>query len=356
MRYASGKVLTPEGFIEGHVGFEDGIVLEVGKGKKTGSVARGIITPTLVNAHTHIADYIVPADLSLSLQELVAPPDGLKHRMLNKASEESLRKAMLKMTGLMRHRGISRFIDFREGGQAGSRLLSSLEGKPLAYIFGRPSKIEFEREELDLVLEVADGIGLSSISDWEYGALEELAKYVRYKKRRFAIHVSERVREDMDKVLDLKPSFVVHMTLATRGDIEACAQAKVPIVVCPRSNLFFGKVPPLADMLASGVTIALGTDNAMLNLPDMLTEMEFAGRILRLQGVKDVTPVIEMAIANGRKLLKEKAAIGIEPGAPCDFMVTRSNEGDPATDLVLRSSSMDPVMVCMGREAWRGQI
>jgi hypothetical protein len=62
-----------------------------------------------------------------------------------------------------------------------------------------------------------------------------------------------------------------------------------------------------------------------------------------------------MAIVNGRKLLKEKVAIGIEPGLPCDFIVTKYNGGDPAVDLVLRNSSSDPLMVCMGREAWRGE-
>lgn len=355
MRYVSGKVLTSEGFIEGHVGFEDGRIAEVGKGKARGSVASGIITPTFVDAHTHLADYIVPVDLRLTLEQLVAPPHGLKHRMLAEASEEHLLKSLLKLGKFMRARGVSRFIDFREGGQAGVRLMSSLQGKPLPYIYGRPTNLEFDREEVDLILRVADGIGVSSISDWDYGALQELAKYTISKGKRFALHASERVREDIDKVLDLKPSFVVHMTMAEPADLEACANASVPIVACPRSNMFFGRMPPLAAMLRAGATVALGTDNAMLNMPDMLTEMEFAGRVLRMQGMTEVAPVIDMAIANGRKLLKENVPISIEPGLPCDFMVTRSHEGDPTSDLVLRSSSADPLMVCMGREAWRGE-
>jgi hypothetical protein len=86
----------------------------------------------------------------------------------------------------------------------------------------------------------------------------------------------------------------------------------------------------------------------------MLVEMEFAARILRLQGVKDVRPVLDMATVNGRKLLNEKEPISIESGKPCDFMVTRSWGGDPAVDLLLRGSSTDPIMVCMGRTTWRG--
>lgn len=355
MRYVSGKVLTPEGFIDGHVGFEDGYIKEVGRGRGRGSIATGIITPTLVNAHTHLADFVVPVDLRMSLEELVAPPHGLKHRMLAEASEEVLLKALLRLSKFMRARGVSRFIDFREGGQAGARMLSNLQGKPTAYVYGRPVNLEFDKEEVDLILRVTDGIGVSSISDWDYSTLQELSAYARSKGKRFALHASERVREDIDQVLDLKPSFVVHMTMAAQEDLEACAMAQVPIVACPRSNMFFGRLPPLKGMLEAGATVALGTDNAMLNMPDILTEMEFAGRILRMQGMKDVAPVMEMAIINGRKLLKEKVAISIEPGLPCDFIVTRYSDGDPTTDLVLRSCSSDPLLVCMGREAWRGE-
>ena len=69
MRYVSGKVLTEEGFIDGHVGFEDGIVMEVAEGDIAGSEASGIVLPTLVNAHTHIADYLVKKCIVENRQE-----------------------------------------------------------------------------------------------------------------------------------------------------------------------------------------------------------------------------------------------------------------------------------------------
>lgn len=354
MRYASGKVLTPQGFIDGHIGFEGGYIQEVGKGKAKDSVAQGIITPTLVNAHTHLADYIVPMDLGMSLEELVAPPKGFKHRMLEEAGDDILAKSMIKMANLMRQRGISRYIDFREGGLRGAKLLSLSKGKPGVVIMGRPQGLSFDEEEIDTLLRVADGVGASSLSDWDYSQLLALAEFTKSKGKRLGIHVSEREREDIDKVLDLKPDFVVHMNKATSGDLEACAKQGVPIVVCPRSNLFFGCETPLAKMLEAGACICLGTDNGMLCLPDILLEMEFAGRLLRKQGVKDISSVLDMAIINGRKLLNETISIGIEPGTPCDFMVTRSHNGNPSTDLVLRSSSIDPLMVCMGKEIWSG--
>lgn len=354
MRYVSGKVLTDEGFIDGHVAFEEGMVVEVAEGMVDDPEAKGIIVPTLTNAHTHLADYVVQLDLSLSLEELVAPPNGLKHRVLRETPEEHIIHGMDEARSIMLRRGTSQFIDFREGGEKGAVLLRGAVGWPRPFILGRPQHLDFDREEVDRVLSVADGIGVSSITDWDYEELRDLASHVRSKGRPFAIHASERSREDIDMVLELKPSFVVHMTMAEEADIEACASQRVPIVACPRSNLFFGRVPPLAKMLKAGVEVALGTDNAMFNLPDMLAEMETAARLLRSQGVRDVRPVLSMALGNSKKLLMERATIGIGPGKPCDFLVARSHQGDPATDLVLRSSSSDPLMVCLGRETWRG--
>jgi cytosine/adenosine deaminase-related metal-dependent hydrolase len=169
----------------------------------------------------------------------------------------------------------------------------------------------------------------------------------------FAIHASERIREDLDRILNLRPSFLVHMTMASPDDIAACVQEEIPIVVCPRSNLLFGKMPPLRNMVETGATLALGTDNAMFSIPDMFSEMEFAGRLLRYQGVGKVDHAVDMALKNGRKLLNQKLAIGIKPDSPCDFMVVGAKNGDAVTNLVLRSAADDPKLICVGKKVWR---
>jgi cytosine/adenosine deaminase-related metal-dependent hydrolase len=251
--------------------------------------------------------------------------------------------------------GISRFIDFREGGLEGAKLLAGVKrGGATPSIMGRPKGHVFDREEVEGILKVADGIGVSSMLDWPYEELRAVAELTRSRGKRFALHCSERVREDIDLVLDLNPSFLVHMVEATSGDLELCKGANVPIVVCPRSNMFYGKVPPLAKMVRCGVDLALGTDNAMTALPDMVTEMEFAGRVLRSQGVHRMEPVLDMAFRGGRLILNEMHNIGMMPGSPCDFMVVRSKQGDPVTDLVLRSGERDVRLVCVGKNTWRG--
>ena len=351
---ASGKLLTSDGFIDGHVEFENGIVKRVSDGTSKMATAKGVIVPTLINCHTHIADYVVPVDTRLSLEELVAPPNGLKHRILKNMPVNHLTASMVRLSRFMFSRGISSYVDFREGGVEGAQALAAAKGngaEPI--IMARPTEMKYVSSEINALLKVANGIAVSSISDWDYGELSALAEHVNNKGARFAIHASERVREDIGKVLDLKPRFVVHMTKATREDVEACREAKVPIVVCPRSNLFFGSVPPLKMMLDAGAKVALGTDNAMVSMPDMLQEIETAALLLRSQGMKDLTPLLDMAFTNARILLNRNDSFNIQPGTPCDFMVLRSKGGDPLTDLVLRSSPEDPCLVCHGKQIWR---
>lgn len=325
------------------------MVTEVGKGRAKRSVAEGIILPTLVNAHTHIVDYVVPVGMGLTLAEVVAPPHGLKYRVLAQTPLERQREAAAFLSELMLRKGISAFADFREGSVEGAGVLSSCKGaRP--FIMGKTRAPRFDREEALALLRVVDGIGPSAISDWDYGELRELAQLVHAHGKTFALHCSERVREDLDKVLDLRPDYLIHMCQATDDDLEVCAQEGIPIVVCPRSNMFFGMPTPLGRMVRAGVEVALGTDNAMISLPDIFMEMEFAGRLLRSQGYSRLDGIVSMAACNGRKIINESPLIEIDPGMPCDFMVVRGHGGDPITDVVLRTAGLDPLMVCVGRE------
>ena len=349
MEYVSGLIWTPNGFYNGHIGFEDGMIVEKGRGRAKKSIAEGIILPTFINSHSHIVDYVVPVDLDMSLAEVVAPPSGLKYQVLKKTPLEKQRQAVSYISECMLRRGTSVFSDFREGGVDGSMVLQSAQGaRP--FIMGKTREPKFNKEEVLEILKIADGIGPSAISDWNYEELRELSDLVHSRKKVFALHCSERVREDLDKVLDLKPSYLVHMCKATDDDLEICAQEGIPIVVCPRSNMFFGLTTPLRRMIEAGVVVALGTDNAMISFPDMFIEMEFAGRLLRSQGMSRIDCVMSMATCNGRKIINESPLIELDPGSPCDLMVVRAHGGDPITDVILRTAGQDPLLVCVGRK------
>ncbi|MGI6493407.1 MAG: hypothetical protein ACOX10_01025 [Candidatus Methanomethylophilaceae archaeon] len=160
--------------------------------------------------------------------------------------------------------GFSGFIDFREGGAEGCRMLREASGS--AVILGRPVSEAFDGNEADDLLRTADGIGLSGMRD--IGS--PLCGEPRRSGPRSGEDVrtctsSENRRDDIDSILALEPDFLVHMCASGRGGSEErCADSDVPIVVCARSNMYFGLVPPIKEMLDAGVRVAVGTDNAML--------------------------------------------------------------------------------------------
>ena len=278
-----GTVHGMRGARPGYAVIRGGVLREAGYGEcPVEPDRRGTILTDVVNAHTHCADYGLRVPPGLSLEELVAPPDGLKHRYLREASDEELSESMRRFARDSAAAGSAAFVDFREGGEAGCRLLRA--AAPEAVILGRPVSPVFDPEEVDRILSVADGIGVSSISDMDRGYIEALADEVRERRMVLGIHVSERVREDIDFVLSLDPAFVVHMCEATDSDLLKCAEAEVPVVVCPTSNLYFGKVPPIARAQAMGVDLAIGTDNGMLRGPDLVDEAGLFARIAEAQG------------------------------------------------------------------------
>ncbi len=339
MRYVAGHILGPDGFRHGHLGIERGAIVESGEGDPPQRpVLTGVITPSFINCHTHVADAHVRLDTSLSLEELVAPPDGLKHRQLGSMDDESLRASMRSSMDMMIRSGTSRFIDFREGGEQGSAALRSLRGPPHARIMGRPSALSYDKDEASRLLLNADGIGISAVSDWKAKDLEALAEQARGEGRPFALHVSESRREDIEAVLSLQPSFLVHMSSASDADMRRVADEGVTTVVCPRSNLFMGTVTPLARMVEAGMELALGTDNFMNGDGDMRAEMECMARLLRSQRA-DASHALSAAFDAPRKLLNLQSELSMAKGAPADLVAFEHQGSDPMCELLFRAGN-----------------
>ena len=83
-----------------------------------------LIIPGLINSHIHIADnFAKELGFNRDLTEIVAPPNGLKHILLESAPKEIQFKG-IKLGALeMLSNGITCFIDFRERGVEGVNLL-----------------------------------------------------------------------------------------------------------------------------------------------------------------------------------------------------------------------------------------
>ena len=353
MDVLAGAVLTADGFVHGSVTIEDGVIAGLSRSIPKDALAKGVVIPAFSNAHTHLADAIVQEEVKGSLEDIVAPPRGLKHRVLAGAKDEDVVDAMRGMLRVMARTGVGSFRDFREGGLPGVRLLlrAAIGGGVATTVLGRPARIEYRRDEVDAILRVADGIGISSVLDWPRDEVEKLAAHARRAGKAFATHCSERVREDIDGVLDLKPAFLVHMLEATDADLERTADAGVPVVACPRSNVFFGKVPDLPRLLRHGLTVHLGTDNAMVNSPSILREMEFAYKVSRLRGGLAARDALAMSLSAGRAV-SGQPGVGIQVGDPASLVVfDLPSDGDLFTTL-LRAAESDIALVYLAGRSW----
>jgi cytosine/adenosine deaminase-related metal-dependent hydrolase len=304
--HLEGTVLRGPTFdpVEGRVVVEDGTVAAV---EETSTASTDVILPAFVNAHTHIGDSIAKeAGAGLSLDELVAPPDGLKHRLLRAAGTEETVAAMRRTLSFMERSGTGAFVEFREGGLDGVRALRTAmaESDLRAVTLGR---------ETVEAMRAADGFGASGPRD---GDFDRLRNATREAGKLFGIHAGERDPHDVNPALDLQPDFLVHMTHAEPLHMDRLADAGVPVVCCPRSNLVTGVGTPPIRELAERTTVALGTDNVMLNSPSMFREMAVAAKL----GGLPARDVLAMATRNGAEIAGLDCGV-VETGRPAKLLV-----------------------------------
>jgi cytosine/adenosine deaminase-related metal-dependent hydrolase len=301
-----GTILRGRSFepVEGRVVVDDGVVTAV---EETATDSDRVVLPAFVNAHTHLGDSIAKeAGGGLSLDELVAPPDGLKHRLLRAASREETVAAMARSLRLMEATGTGAFVEFREGGVEGVETIrAALEGRAV-------ESVVLGRETVE-AMDAADGFGASGARDADFGR-ERTA--TREAGKLFGIHAGERDAADVNAALDLDPDFLVHMVHAEPLHLDRVADKGTPVAVCPRSNLVTGVgLPPVADLLER-TAVALGTDNVMLNSPSMFREMEFAAKCCDVSARE----VLRMATVNGADLAGLNCGV-VEEGRDARLLV-----------------------------------
>jgi len=338
-----------------------------------------IAVPGFVDAHTHVGDSVAKdAGVGLPIGEVVSFPRGLKHEILRSTSDAELVAAMRETLKDMIRSGVTTFADFREGGISGAKLLlEAAQGLAIrTIILARLAETPFTNDELAKnsatlsnqaieeitgVLQITHGISSSSANDLTDPAMRQMSDLARRNGKLRAIHVAE-AKESVEKskrrtgmsdvervVKYFDPDFVVHMTNASSEDIDLVERNRIPVVSCPRANSILGVgFPPLVRMTRTGVRVALGTDNVMLNPPDMFREMDYVARMVRAKECDPSAPrsadVLKMATINGAKALGLDSEIGsIEVGKVADILLIDSRDlnlrhsREPVSSLVLRA-------------------
>jgi len=346
-----------------------------------------LLIPGFINSHTHIADSI-GKDLSIDadVDSKIHPMIGLKQKLLKETPKKSLSKYMKNSAKSMIKNGITTFIDFREGGLDGILLLkSALDNLPIrCIILGRIEHYNTKNEikqnmplpkehikQLTQLLKNCDGIGISGTNE---NSNSNLQSYAKTKKIR-AIHAAETKdsvntskkltgKSEIQRAMLLRPSFLIHMTFATKNDLKLVAENTRGIVICPRANSSLAEgIPDISLMQKFGCNITIGTDNVMINSPDIFREMDYLWKVTMgmSQSRFDPRQILKMATVNAGKMLNQKiGCIKENYFADCLFINKNSLDLEPMNNvyasIVHRASENSINAVMIGGKIVNGKL
>jgi len=346
-----------------------------------------LLIPGLINSHTHIGDSIAK-DIALnkSTDSKIHPMFGIKQKILRETEPKKLILFMRKSAKSMIKKGITTFVDFRESGLDGILLIQkALSGIPIrAVILGR---IEFYQSisdikkntpipksylnQLESVLKNCDGLGISGSNENNVSVLEQLSKTKKIR----AIHCAETKQSNLkskqitkktepQRCMLLKPNFLVHMTYASKSDLRLVSKKISGIVVCPRANASLAEgIPNVDQMMKMNCNVAIGTDNLMINSPDLFREMDFLWKTTMGIHQKRIEPktILKMATVNAGKLLNKKIGC-IKEGYLADAIFIKKNDLDldplqnPYASIVHRANENSIHAVMIGGKIVHGKL
>lgn len=315
------------------------------------------IIPGVINAHTHAGDCFLPeVAVPLTLEEAFFRPDGYKYRALKEIDAETHIAHMESFLKGMAATGTVLHIDFREQGVEGARrlreasrrsgvtsiILSQLNESPQSEEQLNHADLPLSESvltELQDLLKIADGFSESTMNDLTDTAWQQIRALVQSQNKSSAIHclenegyrdlsMSRSGKGDLERALTLlDPDLVVHLTVASADEIERLAASGKTAVLNPRANAALGlPLPPIAALMQAGVNLLLGTDNGILNGPDLFRELDFAYKLARSQWGDGRHPlpvdILKMVTSNFARTPWGKDWPGsLTPGAPATFMV-----------------------------------
>jgi len=346
-----------------------------------------LLIPGLINSHTHIGDSIAK-DIALNKDpdSKINPIFGIKQKILKETEPKKLIHFMRNTVKSMLKKGTTTFVDFREGSLDGVLLMQKvLSNTPIrSIILGRieyyQSKDQIKRNtpipqsyqnQLELLLKNCDGIGISGPNENSDSSLKQFSKIKKIR----AIHCAEtkqsylkskqttRKTEPRRSML-LRPDFLVHMTYASKSDLNLASKKTRGIVVCPRANASLAEgIPNIVQMMKMNCNVAIGTDNVMINSPDLFREMDFLWKVAMGIHQKRIDPksILKMVTVNAGKILGKKIGC-IQEGYLADAVFIKKNDLDldplqnPHASIVHRANEKAIKAVMIGGKIIYGKL
>jgi cytosine/adenosine deaminase-related metal-dependent hydrolase len=366
-----------------------------------------VITPGLVNAHTHLDLTLLRGRLQGLpffdwIRGLVAARERLTHEELRKSARLGI------IEGLQA--GITTYADTAPSGAPFDALLET-GARGIAYreVFG-PDPAQCDAALADLKRAVADmrmretrlvSVGVSphapySVSDALY---RETAAFAREQQLRVATHIAESEDESLlvtrgegsfagflrGRGIAVVPrartpvallekcdmlgrnALLIHCVRADADDIMTIAQAGCGVATCPVSNRYFAHGgAPVRELLAAGIGVGVGTDSMASNeRMDIWHEsLLAAGSVFSddpMPGHAEHLLALEFATLGGARALGLDDQIGtLEAGKQADIAVfpLRPSDSPRAADWE-RYAARAPIapasmVLVAGRELVRG--
>ena len=347
--------------IKANITVDDGIIIDISEDSKEGKIIDvdgAIICPSFLNGHTHIGDSIIKDEgYGLSLGEMVKPPNGVKHRALASAEDEDIIESMKSTMWEMLKSGTTHFIDYREGGLKGVKLLkeASKDIPITPIILGRDDSFYGDDPDLSMVksqirklLKVADGIAPSGFGEITDDVANLIVSECEKAGKISSIHVAESESTQVDSLAKFNKTEIergvnsnfnqlVHCTNPKNNDLDLIKNSNANIVVCPRANATLNVgIAPLNEMLNLGLRPILGTDNLMLNSPSMFRELEFTLKLMSIYYKNYLNPslLLQMATTNACSFNFNKSCIEI--GQVAEFNVFEHFSKNPFLNIINR--------------------
>ncbi|WP_407423712.1 amidohydrolase family protein [Methanobrevibacter sp.] len=347
---------------------DEGKIVEIAKESMEGKIIDvdgAVVCPSFVNGHMHIGDSIIKDEgYSLSLSEMVKPPNGVKHVALANASDDEVISAMEETMWDMAKSGTTHFIDYREGGIKGVKLLkkasTNIPIKPI--ILGRDDSFYGEDPDLKKVkiairklLKIADGIAPSGFGEITDEVANLIVRECNKHGKLSSIHVGESESNQLESLDEFGKTEIgrgvnsnfnqlVHLTNPISDDLSLVSKSNQNVVVCPRANATLNVgVAQLNKMMDLGIRPLIGTDNVMINSPNMFRELEFTLKLMSVYyknyiGPKDLLKMATTNVCdNAINAIVKKSTIDV--GSDAEFIVLNSFSKNPYLNIINRCES-----------------
>lgn len=349
-----------------------------------------LITPGLVNAHTHLAlsamhGLFAPAPFTVWLPRLVTA--------MRAWGPEDYEASMTMGIHECFASGVTVVGDITYGSES----LAAARREGLAGIFYREllgMDAEDSAEALEAMLEdgtfnadtarVVAGISPHSVYGSGPGSLRVSHEFAVEHGIPLAIHVAESGAETeltlkgsgpladvagrlamdfsvpsvgpleyLDRVGVLDDVTAIHVCEATPAEVIRLASAARGVVTCPRSNSFLLNRPaPLAHLMKSGVPVGVGTDSSASN--DNLDLCAELRAIAAENPSIPFTALLEMATVAGAKALGLDALFGsLAPGKQADIAAFRIRPTDEPIETFIRTAGQETLDALISAGEWR---